>query len=474
MKGSLRIEYVPLDQLKRWPRNPKSHDLGAIHQSIGRFGFVSPVIINEKTGYILAGHGRLDTLVQMKAEGREPPERVVDNGKGEWLVPVIRGIRLPEGEDEAYAIADNRTVELGGWDEAKLAVVLEDLAKGSGFEGVGFDGDDLDRMLEGWGEPEAEPQEPGRLTDRFIVPPFSVLDARQGYWQERKRAWVELGIQSELGRHGNLLGFSEAAMLKRGGKTAYDQESLDRIQGQERIGTSIFDPVLSELVYRWFCPPGGAVLDPFAGGSVRGIVAAYLGYKYTGVDLSEEQIRANAQQLKHIERSKAWEPPAWIIGDSRRLPELFNSKVDLVFSCPPYYDLEQYTEDERDLSRAKTYGDFIAAYREIVQLSLSLLRDKRFACFVVADIRDRQGLYRDFVSDTIAAFRDCGLGLYNEAILVTAVGSLPIRVGRQFGKNRKLGKTHQNVLVFYKGDPGEIAKEFPEVEVGALEESEEE
>jgi len=40
------------------------------------------------------------------------------------------------------------------------------------------------------------------LSERFIVPPFSVLDARQGYWQDRKRAWLALGIQSELGRGG--------------------------------------------------------------------------------------------------------------------------------------------------------------------------------------------------------------------------------------------------------------------------------
>jgi hypothetical protein len=48
------------------------------------------------------------------------------------------------------------------------------------------------------------------------------------------------------------------------------------------------------------------------------------------------------------------------------------------------------------------------------------------------------------------------------AILVTAVGSLPIRVGTQFGRYRKLGKTHQNVLVFYNGEPKNIRAHFPE------------
>jgi hypothetical protein len=58
--------------------------------------------------------------------------------------------------------------------------------------------------------------------------------------------------------------------------------------------------------------------------------------------------------------------------------------------------------------------------------------------------------------------------LYNEAVLVTAVGSLPIRVSKQFGGYRKLGKTHQNVLVFYKGDPKAI-KAWGDVECGDIE-----
>ena len=110
------------------------------------------------------------------------------------------------------------------------------------------------------------------------------------------------------------------------------------------------------------------------------------------------------------------------------------------------------------------YAAFIEAYRHIIARSVAHLRDNRFACFVVGDVRDRHGFYRNFVSDTIAAFLDAGMKLYNEAILITQFGSLPIRVGGQFGRFRKLGKTHQNVLVFYKGDPRAILGELGEVE----------
>jgi hypothetical protein len=47
------------------------------------------------------------------------------------------------------------------------------------------------------------------LSERFGVPPFSILDARQGYWQARKKAWLALGIKSELGRGQNLQGLSD-------------------------------------------------------------------------------------------------------------------------------------------------------------------------------------------------------------------------------------------------------------------------
>jgi len=113
-----------------------------------------------------------------------------------------------------------------------------------------------------------------------------------------------------------------------------------------------------------------------------------------------------------------------------------------------------------------SYEDFIKAYRSIIAKCVAMLKDNRFACFVVGDIRDKQGYYRNFVSDTISAFEDAGMRLYNEAILVTAVGSLPIRVGRAFQSNRKLGKTHQNVLIFYKGNPKNIKDIYGDVECG--------
>lgn len=267
---------------------------------------------------------------------------------------------------------------------------------------------------------------------------------------------------------GNKLKFSKTATISRqGGTVGFDGSKVLRGEAEapaEASGTSIFDPVLCEIAYRWFSPPGGLILDPFAGGSVRGIVASKLGRQYIGHELRAEQVAANRAQGSEICGDEEF-PPAWIQGDSRNIDTTCaDVDADMVFSCPPYADLEVYSDDARDLS-TMPYADFKAAYFEIIRKACDRLRPDSFACFVVGEVRDKKGNYIDFVGDTVQAFRDAGLQYYNEAILITAAGSLPIRAGKQFSSGRKLGKTHQNILVFVKGDGKRAANRCGPVEV---------
>lgn len=212
-------------------------------------------------------------------------------------------------------------------------------------------------------------------------------------------------------------------------------------------GTSIFDPVLCEVIYKWFSPEGGIVFDPFAGGSVRGIVAEYTGRKYIGIDLSERQVDAN-----QINADKLGVCPVWHCDDSRNMDRyLQDESADLVFSCPPYHDLETYSNHPLDLSNMN-YEDFIEAYTDIINKACAKLKQDRFAVFVVGDVRDRKGAYRDFVSETKRLFRNNGLSLYNEIILLEQYATAPMRAGGIFKAKRKVTKVHQNVLVFYKGN----------------------
>lgn len=295
------------------------------------------------------------------------------------------------------------------------------------------------------------PPKSGALAERFEFPPFTTLNAREGAWQERKRAWMALGMRGEQGRNALAGGSGTSAnscyVVKREDGSSATAGELHGDDGANC--SSIFYPVLCEMAYRWWSPEGGTIVDPFAGGSVRGIVAGMLGRRYWGCDLRAEQIEANRTQAAAICPDAGIE---WVCGDStERLADA--PPADFVFSCPPYGDLERYSDDPADLSTME-YHTFMPNYRRIINRCAKVLKPGRFACFVVGDFRDkRSGAYRGFVADTIIGFRDAGLDLYNDAVLLTAIGSLPIRTGKQFEASRKLGKAHQNVLVFCKGKP---------------------
>jgi len=448
-----------INEITANPKNARTHpadQIALIVKSIKKFGFLNPVII-DADGVLIAGHGRIEAARQLEME----------------MVPAILADHLTPEEKRAYMLADNQIALKSGWDMDMLKIELQGLSDMNfDMDLTGFAAADIDSFL----KPEEKMQVTGKagsLVEKFLVAPFSVLNARDGWWQSRKRAWISKGIQSELGRGENLLKFSEQA------NKGYKKKNLAKAtnttdwvkskgltglagDGPTGTGTSIFDPVLCELNYSWFCPPGGSILDPFAGGSVRGMVAAFLGRKYTGVDLRAEQVEANSSQAKEINFEIA---PEWIVGDSRDIIDHVQSReFDFVFSCPPYADLEVYSDDPQDLSTL-SYPEFKNAYFEIIKKSCSLLRDNRFAAFVVGEVRDKQGNYYDFVGDTVQAFRDAGLEFYNEAILITSAGSLPIRAGKQFSSSRKLGKTHQNVLIFVKGDGKKAAEACGDVEI---------
>lgn len=286
------------------------------------------------------------------------------------------------------------------------------------------------------------------LRDQYIEPPFSVLDTKGANWQGRKRAWLGKGLKSEIGRDAAVIHLTSSSE---------EYNALIKTKKLKTEYTSIFDPVLCELMYNWFCVKNGRVLDPFAGGSVRGIVAAYLGYHYTGIELRQEQVDSNYMQAEEIVPENK---PYWIVGDSNVVLSQMNpsaeervcdgivDKNDFVFSCPPYFDLEKYSDLPDDLSNMD-YPKFLATYESIINKACKLLKVGGYACFVVGEVRDKQGNYIGFVPDTIKAFQKAGMKFYNEAILLNPVASASMRANGNM-KYQKLVKIHQNVLIFKK------------------------
>lgn len=126
-----RIEYRPLRDLKADPRNPKAHAQDAIGSSVTRFGFVEPIIVDERTGYIASGHGRVSTLTQMRMRKEPPPEGIRVSKKRGWLVPVVLWHSKNDAEAGAALIAFNRAGELGGWADEALLDLLHELEDAS-------------------------------------------------------------------------------------------------------------------------------------------------------------------------------------------------------------------------------------------------------------------------------------------------------------------------------------------------------
>lgn len=424
----MQIVYKTTDELKPYKNNPRKNDnaVDAVAVSIKEFGFKVPIVI-DKDGEIVAGHTRLKAAVKLKLD----------------KVPCIIADDLTPDQIKAFRLADNKTAELAEWDFDLLNLELDDI--------------DLDMSDFGFTPTEnvaerytAHPT----LKEQFIVPPFSVLDARSGDWQKRKKKWLEI-IKSGEGRDAGLLGNGLKALGEKFSNTLN--------------GTSIFDPVLTEVLLHWFSPKGGKIIDPFAGGSVRGIVSSFLGREYHGMDLSQTQIDANIAGYERVKENtdvygKPLQAPTWICGDSQNIDVAVGGgyDFDMLLTCPPYFDLEQYSDDPADISNM-TYDDFLAAYSTILTKSIAKVKDNGFIAIVVGEVRDDDGIYRNFIGDTIEAVKAAGAQYYNELILITMLGTLPIRIRKQFEAGRKVGNTHQKALIFLKSNGDEKAlKEYLE------------
>ena len=138
-----KIELVALTNLKPNPINPKNHNEDLLDKSLSTFGYIDPIVIDERTGMMISGHGRKETLDLMRKDGKEPPAGVTVKN-GEWMVPVVKGwASKDDTEANAALVALNRTTEQGGWDRENLLPILQELSEANILDLVGFAESDL-------------------------------------------------------------------------------------------------------------------------------------------------------------------------------------------------------------------------------------------------------------------------------------------------------------------------------------------
>lgn len=431
-----------LTKVKEYHKNPRhitEDRKKELEKNMQELGDISGIVHDLNTGEIISGNQRSkiinlkDCEVVITEEFKNATEQgTVKIGHVIWKGQKFnyRAVRWDEAQREKANITANALT--GFWSHEIL-----------GNEWGDFN-------LQSWGMPESElkamqlketkKQEAHRkLSERFIVPPFSVLNSRQGYWMQRKKAWKAIIQDHGESREGTL--------------------AKDNIMETVNGGVSILDPVMAELVSYWYGVPGGYAFDTFAGDTVFGYVAATYKMNFKGIELRQEQADINNRRVKAAKLSAEY-----VCDDGQNVMKHFNTESqDLYFSCPPYFDLEVYSELDNDASNQDSYNEFFKILENSFKGAYHALKNNRFAVIVVGDIRDKKDAYRLFVDDIRRLWTGFGAILYNEMIYVEPVGTLPQRVGR-FMKNRKVGKCHQNILVFYKGDPKEIKNNFKVLE----------
>jgi hypothetical protein len=321
----------------------------------------------------------------------------------------------------------------------------------------------------------------GASKERFIVTPVSTLRVESSDWLERRAYWRQMGIDERVGAppdpsptdrwkvEGKTFTTWMAADSGFYAKKSFVEGKLGRrlssweffenyYTPQVRVrGTSGFDPVLAEVAYRWFCPVGGKVLDPFSGGVVRGAVAGMMGHRYLGIDIQPSVVESNRRVWAEI-RPEGAVDPVWVVGDSRRVGEIADGWFDLVFTCPPFYDLERYSDDERDLSNCPTYEDFLAAYRTIIEGCLGKLKPGRFTALVVGDVRGDDGGLLGLPDDTARMLREAGMAVLNRFIVCLPIGGYAWKASHTFPRTRKAYRAHLEMIVAFKGDPREVPR----------------
>lgn len=405
----INIAIRDLKPAKYNPRKITKKEIEKLKMSIQEYGLVQNVVIN-KDNTIIGGHQRIQACAEL----------------GIMEVQAVR-LDLSEEKEKALNIALNKIS--GSFDESALAELLKELEESQNDLVTGYDNDELARLFF-----KQNNQVNRMLIEDYIIPPFSIFDSKQGYWQKRKKEWIEKIGDSGDGRGDALMDEGMKSLAAKSGSASLS-------------GTSIFDPVLTEVLYTWFCKEGGTIIDPFAGGNTRGLIASILGYKYIGTDLNSDQLKANQKKADELHEKNM----EWVNDNGLNLRDHVRNPADMLITCPPYYDLEVYTDHKEDISNADTYEEFLKTYTEILTRTFQLLKEGTFAVVVVGNIRDKDGNYHNFVGDTVTAMCQAGYKFYNEIILATSIATASVRARKTFDAAKKVVKTHQNILFFGKG-----------------------
>jgi len=299
----------------------------------------------------------------------------------------------------------------------------------------------------------------------------NVWNSTKGDWLKMKKEWneriEEAGEKNGVinpkyaSREGAWMGENGMSNVVLGSQIINEEGEVENKKGKSFNGNvSVLDPVACEVILRFFMPTNGCrVYNPFGGGVQFGFVTGFYNYEYLSSEIRQNQCDANNDICKDFYNTK------WIKSDSSKFTPKQN--YDLIFTCPPYYQVEDYLDydgksPEGELNSIPTYDEFRETLFEGYKKAISVLNDNCFFVVMTGDSRDKNGAYYGCEAEHEIFFKEQGLHIYNKIVYLECEFTRLAHAKRTLNY-RKFPKREQKILVFYKGDMNKIKDLYPPI-----------
>ena len=289
-------------------------------------------------------------------------------------------------------------------------------------------------------------------------------------WLKMKREWNEkieeagakYGIKNPkfASRDGCWQGGNGMANIVLASQTVEDDEIIEHRDKTLNGNASVLDPVACEVILRFFMPTNGRrVYNPFGGGVQFGFVSGSYGYEYISSEIRQNQCDANNAICQELNSAR------WIKSDSTIYKP--DGKFDLCFSCPPYYQVEEYLDydgkpPEGELNTSPTYEQFRNMLFEGYKNGIEALNENCFFVVMTGDSRDKHGGYYGCEAEHELFFKGQGFHIYNRIVYLESEFTRLAHAKKTLNY-RKFPKVEQKILVFYKGDTDKIIDLYPNI-----------
>jgi ribosomal protein S18 acetylase RimI-like enzyme len=374
---------------------------------------------------------------------------ISDKWKGKGLGKVIVEKMLNQNKKQypgVVTVYDKNEISLGlfkscGFQEYQKKGSVYYMTRGGIVDGVEIKANDV-----------------ARIKKLLGINPTNIWNSAKGEWRIEKQKWNEL-----IENAGMIAGVSNPTYASREGCWQKDGGLAKFATGEAlNDGASVLDPFVCELILKLFMPKEGkSIYNPFGGGIQMGFISGFYGYEYLATEIRQNQCDANnaiceAYQMKDIK---------WIKHDSSVY--FSKKKYDLIFSCPPYFQVEDYRDyggvvPDYELNHLSSYLEFRDMLFKGYYNAIEMLNDNCFFAIMVGDSRDKNGAYYCAEAETEVFLKNSGLHVYNRIVYLETQFTRAMQTKSTI-KSRKLPKCEQKIIIAYKGNLNNIPALYEDI-----------